>query len=317
MYMNNSNMSLEPRLVEYLKKKKFYEENNINTDANCMEKQYQITRNDLDKINKFMNTKEVYTQKSVKNYDEDSDLINPTKSKFKMTNMYDYRLDRINEKVKKEKEANKYRFNTSNLQKNYDMYSRNFSSTTSRDFSNEFNLDNIIEDMNKPIRQQYDANPNTNTYELVSPPSVHQYSNPPVIHRDQRLPYQQINNSILGNGYSKSYNVTETPYVQKSNVFDTVNKMTIPSNNCRKSDLNVSYGNFSTNNMKNIDYENYMKYGNPTSKARSLGFENASEHFFQFIDKDIQDPKHVVSDRAIPTRLDNKTVARSKNRDVM
>lgn len=68
--------------------------------------------------------------------------------------------------------------------------------------------------------------------------------------------------------------------------------------------------------MKNIDYENYVKYGYPTSKAKSLGFENPSEHFFQFIDSDIQDPKHVISDRPILTRLDNKTTAKSKKRDI-
>jgi hypothetical protein len=318
--MNNSNNQLEPRLVEYLKRKKFYEENNINSEG--MERQYQITKKDLEKINIHNNNGRAYTEKKVKNYDEDLDLVDFSNSKFEMSNMYDSRMERINEKVKRERDASKYKYNTTNLQRNYDMYSRDFSSTTSKDFSNEFNLDNVRDEMDKPLRREYEPNSNFNTHELISPPSKHQYNNPPIIQRDQRLPYQRLNqqklnDTCMGNGYSKSYRVPETPYIQKGNTFDVDNKITIPANNCRKNDLNMLYNEFNTfGNMKNIDYENYIKYGYPTSKARSLGFENASEHFFQFIDSDIQDPSHVVSDRPILTRLDNKTTAKAKKRDI-
>jgi len=317
--MNNSNNRLEPRLVEYLKNKKFYEENNINCDS--IERQYQITKKDLETIN-IHNNRRVDTKKAIKNYDENNDLVDFSNSKFEMTNMYDKRLERINEKVKREKEASNYKHNTINLQRNYDMYSRDFSSTTSKDFSNEFNLDNIRDEMNSPIQKEYEKKSNFNTHEIIYPPSNNQYNNPPLIQRDQRLPYQKINQQIsndnnIGCGYTKSYKIPETQHIQKGNTFDVDNKITIPSNNCRKNDLNMLYNEFNTfGNMKNIDYENYVKYGYPTSKARSLGFENASEHFFQFIDSDIQDPKHVVSERPILTRLDNKTTARAKKRDV-
>jgi hypothetical protein len=315
--MNNSNNKLEPRIVEYLKRKKFYEENNINCDE--IEKQYQITKKDLETINIYNNNGRQFTQKTVKNYDEDNDLIDFAKSKFEMTNMYDPRLERINEKVKRERDASKHKYNTTNLQRNYDMYSRDFSSTTSKDFSNEFNLDNIRDEMSAPLQKEYEPNSNFNTHELISPASKHQYNNPPTIQRDQRLPYQRTNqtDTNIGSGYSKTYRVAETPYVQKCNTFDVDNKITIPANNCRKNDLNMLYNEFNTfGNTKNIDYENYVKYGYPTSKAKSLGFENPSDHFFQFIDPDIQDPRHVVSDRPILTRLDNKTTARAKKRDV-
>jgi hypothetical protein len=305
--MNNTNNKLEPRLIEYLKRKKFYEENNINTDY--LEKQYQISKKDIEQIN-YINNKKIYN-------DENSDLIEFSNNKFEMSNMYDKRLERINEKVKREKDASKYKYNTTNLQRNYDMYSRDFSSTTSRDFSNEFNLDNIRDEINAPMDTQYEANNNFNPHQLISSSSSQHYHSPPVIQRDQRLPYQKINSNSIGNGYTKSYRIPETPYIQKGNTFDIDNKITIPSNNCRKNDLNMLYNEFNTfGNMKNIDYENYVKYGYPTSKAKSLGFENPSEHFFQFIDSDIQDPKHVVSDRPILTRLDNKTTAKSKKRDI-
>ena len=51
--MNDTNLDLEPRLVEYLKRKKFYEEQDINTVS--LEKQYQISKQDLKTISQFQN----------------------------------------------------------------------------------------------------------------------------------------------------------------------------------------------------------------------------------------------------------------------
>ena len=122
--MNNTNIDLEPRLVEYLKRKKFYEENDINSIS--LEKQYMITKKDLITINKFNNKNQPniyesdsdddldsdyyeennsdrkYIQRRVKNYDENSDLIDSSNSHFPLNNIVDPRMDRINEKVKRE-----------------------------------------------------------------------------------------------------------------------------------------------------------------------------------------------------------------------
>ena len=91
------------------------------------------------------------------------------------------------------------------------------------------------------------------------------------------------------------------------------------TNNCRKSDLNMLYegvAEMTNAPLKNIDFENYVKYGYPTSKARSLGFENPYEHQFQYIDEDIQNPDHVVFDRPVASRLDNKSQQKFKQRDI-
>lgn len=321
--MNYSNIGLEPRLVEYIKTKKFYEENDINTVS--LERRFQINKQDLQKITAYYNLIGNSNNNSdryikVKNYDDNSDFINPSKSTFPSTNMYDSRLDRINNKIKKEKEANNFRYNTTNLGKTYDMYSRDFSSATSSDFNNEFSLDNIRDELNSELKSNFEPNSNFNFHELVNPPQKHQYHNPPTIQRDQIQPIQRIDRNDFkqnfGNGDNTYRKLTNIPS-QKENTFDIDNKVNIPVNNCRKNDLNTLYNEFNNvGNMKNIDYENYIKYGYPTSKARSLGYANASEHYFQFIDDDIQDPKHVVSDRPLSTRLDNKSVARPKIRDI-
>jgi len=323
--MNNSNLDLEPRLAEYLKRKKFYEENDINGVS--LEKQYMITKEDLKKINNLNNRTNTvntdseerqYTKKSVKNYDENTDLIDCSQARFPKNELYDKRLDRINEKVKREKEASKHRFNTTDLKKTYDMYNRNFSSATSGDFDNEFSLDNIRDEMNSELNSNFEANSNSNTHALINPPSNHQYHNPPQIQYNQVQHFQRADQKDkrydLGSGYT--YRKPDLPKMQRSNTFDIDNKVNVPANNCRKNDLNLLYNNIEGGKMKNIDYENYVKYGYPTSKARSLGFENPAEHQYQFIDKDIQDPSHVIFDRPLSSRLDNKSIAKSKSRDV-
>jgi hypothetical protein len=362
--MNNSNIDLEPRLVEYLKRKKFYEENDINTVS--LEKQYMITKNDLQNISDFKNNRKqqqqlhdnydddedpedelvnggndrMYVRRKVKNYDND-DLIDCTKARFPVSNNYDPRLERITEKIKKEKEANRTRHNTTDLAKSYDMYRRNFSSTASSDFSNEFGLDNIIDEMNAPIEVTYEASSNQNTNQLYAPPSDHHYTNnrqqqvrPPQhqAHVTPQIAYKQVQHfqpintgdkqfcNSIGSGYS--YRKPNAPDLSRSHIFQN-NKPGLNNNREdreeRNVNLNALYNGVGNNDggfAQNIDYENFVKYGYPTSKARSLGFENASDHYFQFIDSDIQDPKHVIFDRPTSTRIDNKTTARSKQRDI-
>ena len=331
--MNDTNLDLEPRLVEYLKRKKFYEEQDINTVS--LERQYQISKQDLKIISEYQNKdnnicnsgERQYIQRRVKNYDENTDLIDCSKARFPSNDIVDTRLERINEKMKRERDASRHKFNTDNLKDSYDMYSRNFSSTTSKDFDNEFSLDNVRDEMNSTLTSNFEANSPSNVHELINPSTTNHYNAPkpkiqnhyaPQIQYNQRQQFQRPGNQDkqfnFGSGYT--YRKPETPQFQRGNTFDIDNKVNIPTNNCRKSDLNALYYNVGGGEMKNIDYENYVKYGYPTSKARSLGFENPAEHAFHFIDSDIQDPKHVIFDRPISSRLDNKATAKSKNRDI-
>jgi hypothetical protein len=354
--MNKSNTELEPRLSEYLKRKTFYENNNVIPTV-PLEKQFSITKNDIKQIklyeskncetelresklressnfskytndsdtdsdsNSDFNDKFVELPKKKRvNFEDESHLVQFKKSQFPTQNIYDPRLERIQEKMRREKEACKYRGNTANLQRSYDMYSRDFSSASSRDFEGEFNLDNIKTEINNVNGGVYEANSNFNTHELITPPSTHQYNDPPKIQYNQQLHYQRNNskNNTLGSGYT-SYRKPELPRFERQNVIDLDHKTNIVSNNCRKTDLNILYeGAEELTNapLKNIDLENYVKYGYPTSKARSLGFENPFEHQFQYIDDDIQSPEHSVFDRPTASRLDNKTQTKFKQRDI-
>ncbi len=93
----------------------------------------------------------------------------------------------------------------------------------------------------------------------------------------------------------------------------------INKNEDKQSDYNRMYGKIpemTGGDLRNIDIETYIKFGSPTSKARSLGFENPVEHHFSYIDSDIQNPNHVVNDRPELTRLSNKQTVNYKGRKI-
>jgi hypothetical protein len=75
-------------------------------------------------------------------------------------------------------------------------------------------------------------------------------------------------------------------------------------------------GGVDAKSFTSVDIENYVKYGVPTSKAKSLGFENPVEHYFQYIDDDIQKPEHVLFDRPADTRMANRKNVKPKSREI-
>ena len=344
IYMNNSNPSIEPRLSEYIRKKKFFEENNI-TPTVPLEKQYMITSCDLKKIKKKLLSEQKFTRNNTCDNSESSDDDDPNYieykvSQFPSTQIKDHRLNRITQKIKKDKDANLQRYNTDNLKKTYDMYSRDFSSTIGNDFNNEFSLNNILDDNQVPdlndniinFFQKSDANNVTsyndscNPHQLIHPSSNAQYqnksSNDVNNQYNQYISYNQNKNAqnSLGMGYKK-HNQNEINSFQRSGRFDIDTKVNIPSASMsKKSTIENVYddNNVFSTPMRNIDYENYIKYGtnSPRSKAKSQGFDSVCANHFQFIDSDIQNPLHVVNDRPSSSRLDNRAIARSKTRDI-
>ena len=311
-----------------------------------LEKQYMITKHDMNIIRKYLNGQSIDSEeeteengyRNVKNYDE---MIDVSKSHFPISQMHDERLDRINKKMQKEKEANLYRSNTNIMRENYDMYNRNFSSTTSKDFSNEFSLDNVINEMNNVKLTQMDGyNRNKqeyfkSNYKTEIKQNEHQYHVSPKIDYNQRLHYEQQREARINPNYNsrkdlsnvlnlnqKSYRQPQLPKYAYESKLDVDNKVVLPSNNCRKANVENLYKNIESmtgGKLRDVDIENYIKYGgygNTSSKARSLGWDNPIEHQFQYIDEDIQSPDHVVNDRPQSTRLDNREHIKQKTRDI-
>lgn len=69
---NNNKISLEPRLHDYIMKKKFYKANNI-TDILSLKKTYQITKQDIIKIRDFLDKQKKYKKKIIENRKEEEE----------------------------------------------------------------------------------------------------------------------------------------------------------------------------------------------------------------------------------------------------
>jgi len=300
---------IEPRLAEYYLRKKFNKKNNIEDET--IERQYQITNYDIKTINDFIKTGSIAS----KNLESQlyCEFIEIPKEKQKFASeelMNDYRFQRLKKKYDADSKANVARDNISNLSRNYG---------------------NFITDYECPDNQQINQT-KTNLSTKINQNSLYQtYSNPYILNKekptDVKEPWNvnipskiQYNQVVYDNQYN-SYqehspsldNILDKTKKYKQKV-DMTNDYLKPSDYEDLKQLNLSNINNCTEeerNMLNINVENYIKYGNPTSKAKSLGFENPVEHFFSYIDDSIQDPDHVCFDRPQLTRNMNRKSFRS------
>ena len=81
---------LEPRLSEYLKKKKYFRDNGI--ESTTMEQEYYITNKDMQKIRAYLRGEKCVTNNKYQ------DFVDPTQSEFPSTKIKDKRMERIKKK---------------------------------------------------------------------------------------------------------------------------------------------------------------------------------------------------------------------------
>jgi len=131
--------------------------------------------------------------------------------------------------------------------------------------------------------------------------------------KPQRLPIDHNPNikNIIGELDTYRRRINDTYHY--SNGMDTDFKVVIPNVRSEKKSLNSSYQPMPYMGMcegiRDIDAESNMKCCVTTRGAKSFGYPNPAEHYFDYISNDIQDPDHVVLEYGIPTRLENHGTA--------
>jgi hypothetical protein len=182
--ISESDLLLDSRINEYLKKKKFYKKNNI-ISVVPLEKEFNINSNDIKKIKLYYTNKKSHkNQSSANNVSSDyediyseynknlstqfpdnfTDFIDPIHNNFPSEQFKkDKRFDRIKIKQKRIKEADEQRNNYGIIERSYDMYQpeKQFASTMGdnfNDINNNFLDNNIIK---KPDNSFYINNDNT------------------------------------------------------------------------------------------------------------------------------------------------------------
>lgn len=361
---------LEPRLIEYIKKKQYYKNNNIESDL--LEKEFGVEKKDIAKIKNYLQGK-----KLKKNHH--NDMIAPIVTSFPSEDLHnDPRLKKIEKKQQRDKEAREQKDNHDIVAMRYDMYrnDRKFASAYGDDFKSRFNpqvwldedfykhkksslyqsderdQDNYRQNRTRNdnyLHQNQDSDDERDGYNfadnnpnLSMKPNQEQilnkrrhYTNPNIYkHKKPSINYKRYiphgyNDDLASPNYSLD-NIIGKLDTYRDNLLnhhrqdemDLDMKVSVPGGKCnnkREKENNyraVPY--MSGSKVKDVNIENYLSYGNgPSRGAKSLGYPNPAEHYFQYISDDVQKPEHTVFEPGMSTRLMNKDTARPyKTRDV-
>ena len=309
---------LEPRLQEYILKKKFNKANHINPDI-PVEKEFCITPYDITVINEHLGGKKKNKFKSKMKNENCDYFVKPDFSSF---NTVDFKSDERYKRLQKKNIANANAknqiSNMSHMDPEYtiiqqsnpfqehvglskcDMYldSRDLAISPSRPY------------IDKPDRNKYCYNINNKSNKN---PNV--YNNPPKISYNQYLQSERIN---AGLPYGDPRELAQLDSIGQ------LNEYTSHLNETYLVDENDNANNYNQQNIKNKRSQLFLGNGYPDisveeslrgcyvdSSKKSVGFRNAFENQFSYISDDICDPDHTVMAWPANSRGTNKEIARA------
>ena len=348
----DNNIMLEPRFQEYLKKNRYYKDNNIEPTISA-EKEFQITNVDLRLLRSFLNgNKKVYNKKVYNKLNESKTQSKPSfpSSKFKD----DKRVPKIEKsKTHFNQPQNKGMFVPDKHERHYDDVVKPGSSIMmdSRDFPEYVyqgnGFDSSATRFNPRLDPKIDpGHEDKNKYEsqFRIPPNPYKREN-----RDSRKEskvdlYRGIdprNNQIISDlsdddfDLDNNYSTVESEYNNSSNSrygndqmpsyssaseMDFDHKVVIP-NMASRSKKDLSNGNYrfepyyGKGALRNSDLESDLVRGMPSSRVRnrSYGYRNPDENYFDYIDEDFRyDSVEPWERGGLPTRLENKSLAKNR-----
>jgi hypothetical protein len=332
---NNKTIYLEPRLQEYVRRKRFNRENNITPDI-PEEHEFRITKNDRRTIKRHREGKtEIYNNES---FDE-THFVKANKH-FEFED-YDFKNDprfkRLQKKMGRDRSAKEAR-------SNYDMMDNDCYVSFSR--TNPYDLEeNRPQKISKPYETQdeHSEKYRNNSEEMYDK----QYDNFMMMNSKDIMMNKNDYYNVNRKGRDKSSVYHHTPTISyrnhltpqkvngglkhKHDTTEIFNELDDYNSKLQKSysylgdDNRVNHKssrgrNFSTrrnvpfkygNGFADVSVEDSMRGRFRDSSKRSSGFRNSFEHNFNYISQNIQEPNHVVESRPQNTRGANKEVARN------
>lgn len=314
-YETDNSMMLEPRLQEYIKKKKYYKKNKIKP---CVEpeKEFQITDRDRRLLRDFIsNGKDMYRTDVAKlddGYKDKRHNYFPSKS---------FRKDVPNKKFS-DRPVNRGMFYPDDDTAYYDEDappSRLIGD--SRDFckGSGFNIDNTRFDP----RNDAKINSGVEKYNKYSS----QYRVDPT--SNSKICYSNLDNKIVADNYRLIDDTVEN-ILEKRNRYGTrseaqfsdksdmdlkskvvVPKISVKSKSCSTSDYRLMQFPHD-DNVDELDMliENDMIRGMPTRTLKSYGYRNPDEHYYQYVDDEFQNSSLPFPRGGVSTRRENKKMAK-------
>jgi hypothetical protein len=345
--MCNTGISLEPRLQEYLNKKEYCDKHNVKPVI-PLEKEYMITDEDRKFLRVYItNGKNLYSASLASQPKVGMEVVQALDTSFPSSKFKpDKRMERMKEKQRRDKEAIKQRHNyddyvfgpgkNSRYEENDIMFDslngdtkNNSNLQSQREKVNDIYdapifLDSRDFDLNNPYSLNY--KPDRLTKKHVEPATQYKHSyypeNMPTSDMTENgcrqnikkpcLPHDANVDKIIGN-LDSYVDHTNTIY-QHSAEMDINQKVARPAFGTRgKCYYNTSQYQpipymGAKEGLKDINASNSLQCGYPTRGAKSYGYKNPSEHYFDYINDDLQKPEHTVLPfprGGIQTRNDN------------
>ena len=360
--MCNDGIMLEPRLMEYINKFKFFQENDIDQTVS-LEKQYSITSDDKRRVKKYLRGKrDLYTRNKLS---KDKHFIDTSEAEFETDNDFkkDPRYLRLQKKMQRQRDAQRYRHNYDNMYDNYEMYrketpydfmdgsvgpgeeshynnsakkssltknrTKQRGNTNHRRQHNQYHKDSYMIDTNDEQylydNPNYLSNRHRNSGMTYHVEPKLSYNNRLIntqlgSRRSSSLPHEPSVDKIIGEVDSYRELVGRSSYSHTSDMdFQTKNVLPKMGHNGKRGHKNEyqSIPQMYSGGLRDIDMDNFVRYGVNSRAAKSVGYENPVEHYFNYIDDDMQNPEHVVNQRGLPSRSYNRRTARPYKRDIM
>ncbi|MBA42396.1 MAG: hypothetical protein CMF62_00115 [Magnetococcales bacterium] len=326
-------ISLEPRLQEYMKKKKYYKDNNIKPCVS-LEREFQITKEDVKRMKRFLNDKKDFY------LPENNKLSHSIKHKKQTFPSSQFPED---SRVLKPKKPEKRNIPTNRGMFAPDHHDKSFYEDPLKQDNYLLNGDEMIKSNGFSLNEtRFDPRTDPNIYaghHEENPRKDSQYyvdwgQGKPIKEnkrkmKNHKLKYKKRNipNSTKGNhkyngyedvgGYddwnkpsnnidelydqNQRYGKLEIPQTfRQKNEMDVKNKMVIPNiahkanRNLDMADYNISPYLYGEDDVMDIEQETCLINGMPTRTSKSYGFRNPVEHQFQYVDDDFNNAEHSV-----------------------
>jgi hypothetical protein len=322
-YECSNGVCLEPRLQAYIEKKRYYKKHTDIHPQIKPEQEYAITQEDLRRVKKWLNgERDIYNANNNTNTKQTQNTHDEPVPKFdfdpEQVYKSDVRYQRFAKKMAKIEEASKQRNNQSNLSNEFEDAWKPLLD------ENMYKSHSYVPDERNFITGSNSSHINTpNKYRVDKPSYNKQPHKSPSIDYKNRIHYMQPNldhnphiENIIGQLDTYENKINKT-YQHRSEM-DTETKINVPVINCNnKKNINTSsYRSMPYmgrgEGIRNIDSEILMQNGSLTRTGKSFGYFNPVENYYDYISREVQDPDHVVFERANSTRLDNHKMGRTR-----
>lgn len=309
-FNEKNNKTLESRLMDYIEQKKYYEQYGIEDDM--LEKKYNISEKDVNKITSYLHRHGKHLDINIDNVQTDNDFIDIMSSKFPSDNSNKNKyMEKIMKKQQKIKDVKQQCNNYNSIRKNYDMYrdDRQFSSASGDDFKTS-GFD-PSEWFNKNTKNSYIGENNRLNEDVMNMTGTKSYSETNTYTNPKSNYNGYIGNNVTVNDDPHSIDAIMNKIDDYKNRDNTTE--------LREFENNYKQMSYTSGNKKcDVSADTYVKFGTtPSRSMKSLGYPSVAEHSFSYISDDIQNPDHVVNDRGMSTRLDNKGIARNHVNKIM